>query len=111
MKQNVLEDDIFWLESRTLDICLRNYLSAVSLTWIGTIPAMPTKKDFSADAYPYSVREGVRRKNLFNEHFLDPQYLIPGWQMLRERGSNVLRNVRVFYKRKDPQHTLFCPET
>ena len=57
MKQNVLEDDIFWLESRTLDICLRNYLSAVSLTWIGTIPAMPTKKYFSADAYPYRVAD------------------------------------------------------
>ena len=35
----------------------------------------------------------------------------PGWQMLRERRSGAPRKVRVFYERKDPQHTLFCRET
>ena len=34
-----------------------------------------------------------------------------GWQMLRKRGNSVSWNVRVFYKRKEPQHTLFCGET
>ena len=34
-----------------------------------------------------------------------------GWQMLRERGKGAPQKVRVFYERKDPQHTLFCPET
>ena len=34
-----------------------------------------------------------------------------GWQMLRERANGVHRKVRVFYDRKDPQHTLFCRET
>ena len=81
---------IFWPESRTLDICLRNYLSAVSLTWIRTIPAMPTKKDFSADAYPYSVREGVRRKNLFNEHFLDFPYVAVLRKQLKTPQKNHL---------------------
>ena len=35
----------------------------------------------------------------------------PGWHMLGERGSGAPRKVRVFYERKDPQHTLFCRET
>ena len=35
----------------------------------------------------------------------------PGWQMLRERRSGAPRKVRVFYERKDPQHTLSCRET
>ena len=34
-----------------------------------------------------------------------------GWQKLRERGSGAPRKVRVFYERKDLQHTLFCRET
>ena len=34
-----------------------------------------------------------------------------GWQKLRERGSSAPRKVRVFYERKDLQHTLFCRET
>ena len=34
-----------------------------------------------------------------------------GGKMLRERGNGVPRKVRVFYKRKDPQHTLFCRKT
>ena len=28
-----------------------------------------------------------------------------------ERASDAHRKVRVFYERKDPQHTLFCRET
>ena len=31
--------------------------------------------------------------------------------MLRERRSSAPRKVRVFYERKDPQHTLFCRKT
>ena len=38
-------------------------------------------------------------------------YSIAGWQKLRERGSGAPRKVRVFYERKDLQHTLFCRET
>ena len=34
--------------------------------------------------------------------------LVAGWQMLRMRASGVHRKVRVFYERKDPQHTPFC---
>ena len=36
---------------------------------------------------------------------------VAGWQKLRERGSGAPRKVRVFYERKDLQHTLFCRET
>ena len=35
----------------------------------------------------------------------------PGWQMLGYRGNSGARKVRVFYERKDPQHTPFCRKT
>ena len=41
----------------------------------------------------------------------DLNYARSGWQKLRERGSGAPRKVRVFYERKDLQHTLFCRET
>ena len=44
-------------------------------------------------------------------HFERNIILHPGWQKLRERGSGAPRKVRVFYERKDLQHTLFCRET
>ena len=34
-----------------------------------------------------------------------------GWQMLRYRSTGGAQKVKFFYKRKDPQHTLFCRET
>ena len=37
--------------------------------------------------------------------------LLTGWQMLCERASSAHRKVRIFYERKEPQHTLFCRET
>ena len=37
--------------------------------------------------------------------------IMTGWHMLREHASGAHRKVRVFYERKDPQHTLFCRET
>ena len=43
--------------------------------------------------------------------FIKCLLLKAGWQKLRERGSGAPRKVRVFYERKDLQHTLFCRET
>ena len=48
---------------------------------------------------------------LFLSHVSFSACFQAGWQMLGERGSGAPRKVRVFYERKDPQHTLFCRET
>ena len=34
--------------------------------------------------------------------------LLSGWQKLGDRGTGGPQQVRVFYDRKEPQHTLFC---
>ena len=46
-------------------------------------------------------------QNVFAEQWIG-LHNAPGCQELGKRGSGDARKVRVFYERKDSQHTLFC---
>ena len=39
---------------------------------------------------------------------IHPSRCFKGWQKMRNRVTSGHQKVKVFYERRDPQHTLFC---
>ena len=48
---------------------------------------------------------------LVSNHSPSLSWSIPGCKMLRKRKSNTTRKIKVFYEKKEPQHTLFCRDS
>ena len=103
MIMDLFDPDQIWSEDQFVHTAGKSWLTS---EWKpGLIIMIGIKRlGLGSEVWSYFSTEG---------NFNDPgcnhtSKIISGWQMLRDRRTGGPRKVRVFYERKDPQHTLFC---